>query len=433
MSKMKGLSILLMSLALISNAQEFENIEITTSSRGKLGPCEPSIAIDPANPNRLVAGSVINSYHYSNDGGRSWSHGELKSPFGVWGDPVIVADWTGNFYYFHLSDPTGKNWQSEEMLDRIVCQKSPNGGEDWNDGGYMGLDHPKDQDKPWGIADRKTGNIYCTWTQFDKYGSSNYSKHKSNILFSKSEDEGLSWSEAHVLSEFSGNCLDGDSTTEGSTPCVGPKGEIYVAWSFNEKIYFDRSLDKGEIWMDNDVELADQPMGWNINIRGLNRVNGMPFIGCDISNGKHKGTIYVNWVDHRNGINDPDVFVSRSTDKGLSWSEPVRVNNDEAGNEQFFTNMDVDPVTGYVYVVFYDRRDLKGTETNVYLAVSKDGGKSFENHLISESTFEIKGNVFFGDYNDISAYNGMVRPIWTRLDGRYTSVWTALIQIEEEK
>jgi len=71
--------------------------------------------------------------------------------------------------------------------------------------------------------------------------------------------------------------------------------------------------------------------------------------------------------------------------------------------------MDVDPITGYIYIVFYDRRnDLHDkNETEVYLAYSKDGGENFTNLKISESPFTPQLGVFFGDYNDISAYNGV--------------------------
>jgi len=52
---------------------------------------------------------------------------------------------------------------------------------------------------------------------------------------------------------------------------------------------------------------------------------------------------------------------------------------------------------------------------------------------ISEKPFTPTNNgVFFGDYNNISAYNGRVRPIWTQLDDRTLSVWTALIDFEVE-
>ncbi|MDP4587473.1 MAG: glycoside hydrolase, partial [Flavobacteriales bacterium] len=124
---------------------------------------------------------------------------------------------------------------------------------------------------------------------------------------------------------------------------------------------------------------------------------------------------------------DTDVFVTYSDDKGDTWSQPIRVNNDPPGAHQFFTWMSVDPQTGGVHIVFYDRRGLSGNATNVVVASSVDGGSSFENRIVSETPFEPSGNVFFGDYNNISAVGGIVRPIWTRNDKGRLSVWTALL------
>jgi prepilin-type processing-associated H-X9-DG protein len=38
--------------------------------------------------------------------------------------------------------------------------------------------------------------------------------------------------------------------------------------------------------------------------------------------------------------------------------------------------------------------------------------------------------VFFGDYNNITAVDGHVRPIWTREVDGVLSVWTALLDLE---
>ncbi|MBL7809314.1 MAG: glycosyl hydrolase, partial [Saprospiraceae bacterium] len=65
--------------------------------------------------------------------------------------------------------------------------------------------------------------------------------------------------------------------------------------------------------------------------------------------------------------------------------------------------------------------------TEVYVASSLDGGKTFKNLKVSAKPFTPNTLVFFGDYNHISAHNGVVRPIWTRLDQGALSVWTALM------
>ena len=385
-------------------------------------PEEPSIILDPDNPNRLVAGANIDNFYYSEDGGYTWTEGTLtSSAYGVWGDPCVIVDTAGDFYFFHLSNPASGNW-----IDRIVCQKSTDGGQTWNEGTYMGLNGTKAQDKEWAVVDRANNNIYVTWTQFDEYGSADTS-HKSDIRFSKSLDGGQSWTDAIEINEIPGNCIDDDNTVEGAVPAIGPEGQVYVSWAGPVGIVFDKSYDQGETWLDNDVFVSDMPGGWAIDIPGISRCNGMPVTKCDLSGGEHNGTIYINWADQRNGTDDTDIWLSKSTDEGETWTGPVRVNDDPPGKHQFFTWMDIDQTTGYIYIVFYDRRNYDDVNTDVYLAVSKDGGETFDNIKISDSPFYPYSSVFFGDYTNIIAYDGKIYPIWARLDNTDLSIKMAII------
>ena len=307
-------------------------------------------------------------------------------------------------------------------------QKSTDGGKSWTDGSFAGHHPPKDQDKQWMAVNPANNHLYMTWTEFDRYGSS-AKKDKSRILFSKSADGGDNWSDAIAINQLDGDCLDGDQTTEGAVPAVGPNGEIFVAWSYDEKIYFDRSLDGGENWLDNDIVVSDQPAGWTIDIPGLNRSNGMPVTATDLSDGPNRGTIYVNWADQRNGENDTDIWLARSKDGGQTWSKAQRINDDPPGKHNFLTWMSVDAMTGHIYIVFYDRRAYNNLQTDVYLAYSYDGGVTFTNKKISESPFTPDSAAFFGDYNNIHSYDNRVRPIWTRYDDNQLSVWTAIIDL----
>jgi len=371
---------------------QYENILIGTSQ----SPNEPSIIMNPKNPDQLVAGSNLRSYYYSIDGGYNWTRGNLESEqYGVWGDPCIIVDTAGDFYFFHLSNPPQGNW-----IDRIVCQKFDIDAVEWNDGTYMGLNGTKAQDKEWAVVDSATNTIYVTWTQFDEYGTSDDDKF-SNIMFSKSADAGETWSDAVQINEISGDCIDSDNTTEGAVPAVGPNGEVYVAWSGPAGLVFDRSLDGGETWLDEDIFIDAHPTGWNYDIPGINRANGLPITCCDISNSPYQGNIYVNWSDQRNGEDDTDIWFSKSTDGGNTWTEAKRVNDDEPGKQQFFTWMTVDQANGDIYFVFYDRRNYDDRNTDVYMARSTDGGETFENILISESPFIPSSGVFFGDYTNI--------------------------------
>ncbi len=382
---------------------------------------EPSIFVNPNNTDEIIAGAILDKYYYSSDGGFSWNTGSLNSPYGVYGDPAIVVDGEGDYYYFHLSNPDDGNW-----IDRIVCQKSTDAGQSWSQGTYMGLNGTKMQDKHWPVVDYNNNNIYVTWTQFDVYNSSSPNDF-SNIHFSKSTDNGETWSEALQINEVSGDCVDSGNTTEGAVPAVGPNGEIYVSWAGPVGIVFDKSLDEGITWLDEDIFVSDIPPGWDFDIPGISRCNGMPITCCNLSPGDYYGDIYINWSDQRNGSDDTDIWFLKSTDGGESWGERRRVNDDPAGNQQFFTWMAVDQITGYIWFVFYDRRNYNDNNTDVYMAVSTDGGESFLNFKVSEGPFLPYSSTFFGDYNNISAHNNVIRPIWNRLEGSSPKIVTALV------
>ncbi len=418
---MKHLSIIfcLLIIILSVNAQH-KNILIDDDQSG-YKPCEPSIIIDPSNTNDMVAGAIIDRYYYSTDGGYTWYLGNLSSTYGVWGDPVVIVDTAGSYYYFHLSNPEDGNW-----IDRIVCQKTEEIGGEWSDGTYMGLNGEKAQDKQWGVVDNNNNNIFVTWTQFDKYGTPD-TNCKSNIMFSKSTDGGQTWSQAMRINEVSGDCIDSDNTVEGAVPAVGPDGEIYVSWAGPEGLVFDKSTDQGNTWLDEDIFVTDIPGGWDYDIPGISRCNGFPITKCDLSGGNHHGTIYINWSDQTNGTDDTDVWLVKSTDGGNTWSQPIRVNDDPPGSHQFFTWMDVDQVTGHLYFVFYDRRNHNDEGTDVYMALSKDGGESFINFKVSETAFYPTSWIFFGDYTNVSAYDNVIRPIWARLNEGDLSIWTAIV------
>lgn len=424
--------IILFFLAQISAAfSQFKNIMLDEQAEGVRFVCEPTIAINPRHPENIVAGSVLHNVYYTKDGGKSWKKQQLTSPFGVYGDPAIIADDKGNFYYFHLSDPTdGKGGYDSEKLDRIVVQQSADGGETWTHGESIGLNPPKDQDKQWATTDSK-GNVYVTWTQFDKYGDSDPAC-QSNILFSMSKN-GKKWTEPVVISQLPGNCADNDSTAEGAVPAVTFDGKAFIAWGNQGKIFLDRSFDGGERWLNNDIIVTEQEGGWDMNIPGHDRCNGMPVLMADNSKGNFRGSLYIVWADQRKGEKDTDIWFTRSHNYGDNWSTPKRVNDDGPGKHQYLPWMAIDQATGYVYIVYYDRRNYDDEKTDVYLAYSSDGGANFKNVKISETPFKPQDDKFFGDYNNISAHKGVIAPVWTRMVDGKTSVWTTVIRQEDLK
>ena len=417
----KSISALLILFSLAIS--QYTNIRIDDPS-DSWQPQEVSIAINPTNPQNIVVGSNKKYYYYSFDGGQTWDGGTQTSQYNMCGDPCVVFDAEGTVYYGHISEP------STYWPDRIVVHRSVDDGRTWTHEYGIGYIAGKNQDKEWLAVDMTDsdykGNVYVSWTQFDEYNSSNPAD-KTIIRFARSTDKGETFSTPIKISETDGGCLDDDDALEGAVPAVGPNGEIYIAWGGHEKIYFDRSLDGGETF-GTDVIVTDQPGGWSLDIPGIYRSNGMPVTCCDVSNSPYRGTIYINWSDQRNGTSNTDIFISKSTDGGETWSEPKMINDDSSNRHQFFTWMTVDPVSGYLYVVFYDRRNTTGDATEVYVARSKDGGETFENFKVSESSFTPTSSIFFGDYTNIAALNGKVYPTWMRLDGSSLSIWVTKIE-----
>ncbi|MBK9097939.1 MAG: T9SS type A sorting domain-containing protein [bacterium] len=422
MKKILNISLLIVLLTSVNLFSQYPNILVDNSG----SPNEVTIAINPLNPNILAAGANINCFYRSTNGGLTWTESQMvSSSLGVWGDPVVLFDSLGNLYYSHLSNPISGWW-----IDRIVVQRSTNNGLSWNGGVgiYQGIS-PQAQDKEWLAVDHSQspyrGTIYATWTEFDDYGSSNQSD-SSRIRFSKSTDYGLSWSPTKVISDVSGNCIDSDHTTEGAVPCVGPNGEVYVAWAGPVGIVFDKSLDGGQTW-GQDIFVSDIPGGWDFEVSGIYRCNGLPITMCDISNSPYRGNVYVVWSDQRNGATDTDIFMARSTNGGNTWTSPIKVNNDNTTRHQFFVWSTIDPSTGHLWFVFYDRRNTTGAATDVFVAKSTDGGATFDNFKISESSFTPTSGVFFGDYTNIAALDGKIYPIWMRLQTSL-SVWVSIIE-----
>ncbi len=389
--------------------------------------CEPSIAIHPENQKILAAGSILNDYYYSLDGGKSWESKTLKSKYGVYGDPVLLFDTTGMLHYFHLS-----NYKKGTWLDRIVCQSVKCVDGEFNKGTHPQPNGKKVQDKHWVCINPKTNAIYMTWTEFDAYNSGKI-EDSSRIVFSKSINQGKTWSNPVTISSFLGDCLDSDETVEGATPAVGPNGEIYVVWSGPKGIVFQKSLDGGATWMKNEKKIMDHIGGWDIDIPGISRSNGMPVLVCDLSGGLNHGTLYVNWVDTKNGEDNTDVWLMKSKDGGETWSDRIKVNQDTTKNHQFLTWMSIDQSTGSLYFIYYDRRNHNDNHTDVYMSVSNDGGQTFTDYRISESPFLPYKDVFFGDYLNIASVNGVIRPIYPRMDKGKISLWVTLIDAKELK
>jgi hypothetical protein len=241
----------------------------------------------------------------------------------------------------------------------------------------------------------------------------------SYVYFSRSSDQANTFSTPKRIGRIAGPSYSDNASPEGPVPCTGTNGEIYVCFPHDSLVYFNRSTDAGDTWLSDDIIVCPQPGGWFYH--------HSPVTVCDLSGSANRGNVYICFSDIRNGVNDRDIWFTKSTNRGVNWSNVVRVNDDSPGHNQELPWMCVDQVTGYIWVVFYDSRNYSSQSySDVYVARSTDEGNTFQNGKVSGATLFM--GYWYGDYMGISAYNNKVRPVWTRyINGLQNNMYTAIM------
>jgi hypothetical protein len=375
---------------------------------------EPSIAVNPNNPQQVVAVFQDNVHaSYSNDAGHDWHSAEGVDPknYRISGDVSTTFDNQGHAFVCYIAfDRLGtfNYWGHGATRNGIFIRRSLDGGKTWEANHIPVAEQPSTpgipfEDKPYIVADdtksKFAGNLYIGWTR--------WRLADSQMVLSRSTDDGKTWSEPIEIDAHPGLPRDDNGAAEGFDGVVAPDGTLYAIWSQDNDIMLTSSKDGGKTFSRARAVIHTAPIMFAIDT--LDRANGFPQIAIDPKSKR----LYVTWSDYRNG--DLDVFISSSGDKGKHWSSPVRVNNDPVHNgaEQFFQWLAVDPVDGSVNVIFYDRRrDPANRKQIVVLARSTDDGLTFSNYAWTEDPFEA-GGVFFGDYSGLAAYGGRVYGVWT--------------------
>lgn len=388
--------------------------EVFTLSPGPGYFTEPSVAVNPNNPQQVVAVFQDNVHaSYSQNAGRSWKAAEGVAPpnYRVSGDVSTTFDNQGHAFVCYIAfDKLGSfnYWARGATRNGVFVRRSLDGGKTWETNHVPVAEQASQagipfEDKPYIVADTSkskfAGNLYVGWTR--------WRIADSQMVLSRSTDDGKTWSAPIEIDRHPGLPRDDNGAVEGFDGTVGPDGRLYTVWSQDDDIMFTMSKDGGKSFSRARAILHTAPIMYAIQT--LDRANGFPQIAIDPRTQK----LYVTWSDYRNG--GIDVFAATSSDGGKKWSAPVRVNNDplHSGADHFFQWLAVDPVDGDAYTIFYDRRgDLTGRKQTVTLARSTNGGQTFQNYAWTTEGFEA-GEVFFGDYSGLAAYGGRVYGVWT--------------------
>lgn len=406
----KGLLISLILTPLMVNAQ-FKPVSIGEGTN-------TAIVINKKNPQNIVLASSTGIYS-SVDDGVSWQkkQGDDQSR-----DNLLISDRKGSLFEFHLSLNT-----DTKRYDKIICQTSEDGGVTWQTVGSIAVPD-KDLRYPKVCMHPKSGEMVLTWTQYDKYGSDDQ-ECKSTIMLSQSKD-GKKWSTPILINQLAGKCNDDNLTPAGATPGINTHDMRFVAWSMNQQMYLDRSLNKGSTWLTNDIYVSNQRGGWSFAVPGLKKASGLPTLLVDNSTSRYVGSLFLSWADQSKGSGDTDVWFMRSTNMGDNWTTPLRVNNDDVGKHQFMPAMAIDQSDGSIYIAYYDRRDHDDELTDVYLAYSTDNGSSFKNVKISESSFTLPDNLDSTTFISIDAHKGIIVPAWLVSEDGKITIKSSIIKLD---
>lgn len=340
---------------------------------------EPSIAIDLTNPSRMAIGwrqfNTITSnfrqagYAYTTNGGFNWRFPGVIQPGVFRSDPVLDSDAEGNFYYNSLTSSGFDFW----------CHvfKSTDGGATWDTGTYA-----FGGDKQWMAIDRTAGigrgNIYAHWT-------SSWSICPPGF-FTRSVNRGGTF----------GSCVVIPGDPFWGTVAVGPDGELYVCGWGDTSFVVAKSTSARDSSMAVSWDFV-RPVsldGEILAFAGYSSPNpsgllGQAWVAVDHSPGPTRGYVYLLCSVGRYSLSDPlDVMFSRSTDGGMTWSVPVRVNDDLSTTSwQWFGTMSVAP-NGRIDVVWLDTRDNPGTvHSSLYYSNSTDAGITWSTNLRVSGSF----------------------------------------------
>jgi Neuraminidase (sialidase) len=424
---------------------------------------EPRVAVNPANPSNMIGvwqqdrwsngGAHGLVAAYTTDGGKTWTQSSQQPTFSECAggtaanggdferasDPWITFSNDGAAFMISLSATFNTSFQPDSA---ILVSKSTDGGKTWGPPVTLRRDSGRESgffffnDKESITADPVNSQfVYAVWDR----QSSPTPKSNSSIIgvehaktfhqpvwFARSIDEGQTWQPASIIFE------PGQfSFTIGSQIVVLPDGTLLDVFdtgdigstgknvTFTEEVI--RSTDHGQTWSKKPVVIgADEDIGVSDPFTGapLRTGAGLPDVAVDRSN----GAVYVVWEDARfSGLQREGIAFSKSTDGGLTWSTPQRVN--QVPSTQAFTPSIMVASDGTVAVTYYDLRNATSSDLNVlatdyWIVRSHDGGATFsEDHIagsFNELTAPNAGGFFLGDYEGLGPVGASFLPFFVQ-------------------
>jgi len=258
-------------------------------------------------------------------------------------------------------------------------------------------------------------------------------------------DDGTTWNGPVRLTSSFVRDVQVTGTPAGTTRYEGSNSTVFVVGmdegngglSTRQNLIF-KSLDGGATWTQITMGARFNPPGdrtcteYNPYFAVVNPIWrhmgwGGPAVGPN-------GVVHYDFAGAGTGSDHGDIFYTRSTNNGKTWSKPKKLNTDKDGanKTQWMPSLSADP-TGDVTASWYDRRKATSTCTNVtdpgckYERVGRQSNNNgaawgseitISTAIIPEPAQNDGGIVpcYAGDYDYDTALNGNAFVTWT--DGR---------------
>ena len=369
---------------MISVQDVFTSYQVNVDANGQniLGDAanECSISVDPTNPNKMMVAwrqfnDVTSNFRqggsgYSTDAGLTWHFPGVLQNNVFRSDPVTKSDEIGRFFYLSLQSDVNQSFFCDDLW------RSTNGGQTWveqsPDSGAGG------GDKQWLTIDQTNGPGHGFQYQADDGANCS----GSGVQFQRSTNGGITW-QAPVLIPNGPHygTLDVDSA-----------GNVFVGgWTSGTTFRCERSSNAQNAGQTPTFDRNTVVnLGGTIVQGGLNGIGlcGQVFLAIDHSGGATNNNIYMMASVQPSGRSTTDVMFARSTDGGLTFSAPQRINDDGLTNKwHWFGTFAVAP-NGRLDAVWNDSRNAaNNTDSQLFYSYSTDAGVTWSPNVAVSNSF----------------------------------------------
>ena len=364
---------------MISRYDTFTSYQVNVDANGNniVGDAanECAISVDPTNPSKMAIGwrqfnSVTSNFRqggwgYTTNGGTTWTFPGVLENNVFRSDPVTNSNEVGTFFYLSLLQTFCEN-----------MYRSTNGGQSWTELQADGL--AGGGDKEWFTIDKTNGPGHGFQYQSDDGGNCS----GSGVEFQRSTDGGVTWQAPIVV----------PNGTDIGTLDVDTNGNLFIGGEGFSTFYCVRS---SNAQIGGQTPTFDQVtpvnMGGTLIQGGINGVGlcGQLFLAIDRSGGPTNNNIYMLASVVPPGRSTTDVMFVRSTDGGLTFSAPHRINDDPVNPSKWhwFGTFSVAP-NGRLDTVWYDTRNAaNNTDSQLFYSYSTDGGNTWSANVAVSNPF----------------------------------------------